>query len=63
MEPNPFMIFAIALAVLALVTYLVKVIWNNVIIEMFPEQNFSELSYWHALAVLVFARILIGSRM
>lgn len=44
---------AIILAVVALQTYLIQVIWNHVIIKKFPNANIQELSFWDALALSV----------
>ena len=42
------------LAIIALQTYLIQVIWNKVIIKKFPESNIQTLSFWDALAISVF---------
>lgn len=42
------------LAIIALQTYLIQVIWNKVIIKKFPDSNIQTLSFWDALAISVF---------
>jgi hypothetical protein len=42
------------LAIIALQTYLIQVIWNKVIIKKFPESNIQTLTFWDALAISVF---------
>jgi hypothetical protein len=48
----------IILAVVALQTYLIQVIWNHVIIKKFPNANIQELSFWDALALSVFTALI-----
>lgn len=42
------------LAIIALQTYLIQVIWNKVIIKKFPDSNIQTLTFWDALAISVF---------
>ena len=48
----------LVLGLLALVIYLVQLIWNKVIIKKFPTLNMKELTYWEALALMVFTGLL-----
>ena len=50
----------IILALLALYTFLIMIIWNKVIIKKFPQQNIQKLSFWDALALGVFVSLLSG---
>ena len=45
--------------VLVIGTFLVMTIWNQVIIKKFPLSMIQELSFWDALALMVFMSILI----
>jgi len=49
---------AIILAVVALQTYLIQVIWNHVIIKKLPSSNIQQLSFWDALALSVFTALI-----
>ena len=42
------------LAIIALQTYLIQVIWNKVIIKKFPDSNIQTVTFWDALAISVF---------
>jgi hypothetical protein len=44
-----FILILIGLALIALQTYLIQVIWNKVIIKKFPESNIQTLTFWDAL--------------
>jgi hypothetical protein len=52
----------IGLALIALQTYLIQVIWNKVIIKKFPESNIQTLTFWDALAISVFFSLIGISR-
>ena len=52
----PLIIFV--LAVIALQTYLIQMIWNKVIIKKFPDSNIQNLTFWEALALSVFVSLL-----
>lgn len=54
---NFLLVFLLAIA---LQTFLVMIIWNNVIIKKFPKSNIQELTFWDALAISVFVSILGG---
>jgi hypothetical protein len=46
--------------VLSLYILLIMIIWNNVIIKKFPQQNIQKLSFWDALALSIFFSLLSG---
>ena len=46
------------LALIALQTYLIQVIWNKVIIKKFPDSNIQTLTFWDALAISVFCSLI-----
>ena len=48
----------ILLALIALNTYLIMIIWNKVIITKFPTSNIQKLDFWDALALSVFVSLL-----
>jgi len=48
----------IAIIIVAIETYLVMVIWNDVIIKKFPSASIQELSFWDALSIMVLFSIL-----
>jgi uncharacterized membrane protein len=48
----------IIFGLLALETYLVMVIWNNIIVKKFPNANIQELSFWDGLGLMVFISIM-----
>ena len=52
------LLFLIFFAILAIESYLVMIIWNNVIIKKFPGANIEELSFWDALGLIVIISIL-----
>ena len=54
-------LLVIAIIVIAIETYLVMVIWNDVIINKFPDAKIQELTFWDALAVMVLFSILFPS--
>jgi hypothetical protein len=53
-------ILIISLAILALNTWLIMIIWNKVIIKKFPNSDIVELNFWDALAISVFVTALTG---
>lgn len=53
-----FPIIIFVLAVIALQTYLIQMIWNKVIIKKFPDSNIQNLTFWEALALSVFVSLL-----
>ena len=57
-----FILILIGLALIALQTYLIQVIWNKVIIKKFPESNIQTLTFWDALAISVFFSLIGISR-
>ena len=52
----------IIIAVIALESYLVMTIWNNVITKKFPDANIQELSFWDALGLMVLINILFPNK-
>ena len=52
------LLFLIFFAILAIESYLVMIIWNNVIIKKFPDARIEELSFWDALGLIVIINIL-----
>lgn len=50
----------IFLSIVALYTYLIMIIWNNVIIKKFPDSNIQKLDFWEALALSVFFSLLFS---
>ena len=51
-------ILLIIICVLALETYIVMVVWNNVITKKFPDANIQELNFWEALGLMVLISLL-----
>ena len=47
-------------AIVALYTYLIMLIWNKVIIIKFPNSNIQKLDFWEALALSVFVSLLFS---
>ena len=45
--------------IITIQSYLIMIIWNNVIIKKFPDSNIQELSFWDALGIMVLFSILI----
>jgi hypothetical protein len=54
-----YMVILIGIAILALATFLIMTIWNKVIIKKFPLSAIQKLSFWDALALMVFVSILV----
>ncbi len=54
-------LLVVSLVVLAIETFLIMIIWNNVIIKKFPTQHIQPLSFWDALALSVFFALLAGA--
>jgi hypothetical protein len=62
MNPQAGLLYVIALlCIIALYTFLIMIIWNQVIIKKFPLSDIQKLSFWDALALSVFISILSGS--
>ena len=49
---------AVLLISIAIYTYLVMLIWNDVIIKKFPSSNIQKLNFWDALALSVLVGLL-----
>jgi hypothetical protein len=52
--------FIVSVGVIFLLALLIQVIWNGVVVDMFPDQNLTEIGYWDALAIFTLAKILFG---
>lgn len=52
--------FAIIFAMICFVSFLIMIIWNNVIVKKFPNSNIQKLNLWEALALIIFFGILTG---
>jgi len=52
------LLFLIFFTILAIESYLVMIIWNDVIIKKFPDARIEELSFWDALGFIVIVSIL-----
>lgn len=48
------------LVVIAINTFLIMIIWNQVLINKFPNSNIQKLNFWDALAISVLCSILFG---
>lgn len=49
---------AVVLAVIALLTFLIMIIWNNVLMKKLRGWNMQRLSFWDALWLAVFFGVL-----
>jgi hypothetical protein len=57
---NAGMRLAVLLVVFVLSIFLVQIIWNNVIVEKFPNARIQKLTFWDSLAIAVFVSLLTG---
>ena len=57
---GPLISLLVLLLFMAIYVALIMVIWNEVIIKKFPNQNIQKLSFWDALALSVFVSLLSG---
>jgi NADH:ubiquinone oxidoreductase subunit 6 (subunit J) len=48
----------IVVAIIALFTFLIMLIWNNVLIKKFPTWKMQKLSFWDALWLAIFFGVL-----
>ena len=62
MNENLILALVASVAVIAISTALIMVIWNNVLIKKFPSSNIQKLDFWDALALSVFVWLLTGSQ-
>ena len=59
MSISPYIILLIWILFLVVGIFLVMTIWNRVIIKKFPLSMIQKLSFWDALALMVFVSLLI----
>ncbi len=52
--------FLVLLAIIAFNTFLIMIIWNNIIIKKFPDSNIQKLNFLESFGLAIFVSILFG---